>query len=299
MIAQSHEFLIWVKKHEKVSMFCYNRVTNNGWKRAYMKKWFLLLLMPVLVTAKIHYAKVEPYESVILKASVSGLVVDADLRAEGTMVQGTRIVHLDDRLDKINLEDTKRSVRLLQQMLKINEEIAASLAETVARQQGYYQRISELSTASKTQKDSAYSAYASAKTQYLGTKEKIISLKKQILDMQYRVSQLEDTIEKKSLVLSGKYLYKLMVREGDFVAPGTPLARVDDAQKAKLVLFLEPEELQNIEEKEVYLNDQKSEYRVNKVWRIADEKFISSYRAEIYIPAPKGHFSELMKVELK
>jgi hypothetical protein len=90
-----------------------------------------------------------------------------------------------------------------------------------------------------------------------------------------------------------------MVREGDYVSPGTPLARVDDAKHAKLVLYLEPEELQNIEQKTVYLNGKKTAYRVDKVWRIADEKFISSYRAEIYIPAPKGHFSELMKVELK
>ena len=117
--------------------------------------------------------------------------------------------------------------------------------------------------------------------------------------MQYRVAQLEDTIEKKSLVLSQKYLYKLMVREGDFVAPGTPLARVDDASRAKLVLFLEPEELSDIQQKTVYINDKKTDFKVNKMWRIADEKFISSYRAEIYIPAPKDHFSELVKVELK
>jgi multidrug resistance efflux pump len=209
------------------------------------------------------------------------------------------VIHLDDVLDRTNLDDTRKSVALLEQMLAINEEIAASLKETMQRQEGYYQRISRLSTASKTQKDNAYSLYASAKTQYFSTEEKIISLKKQIIDMRYRVAQLQDTIEKKSLVLSGKYLYKLMVREGDFVAPGTPLARVDDASRAKLVLFLEPEELPGIQQKTVYLNEKKTDYKVNKVWQIADEKYISSYRAEIYIPAPKEHFSELVKVELK
>ena len=258
-----------------------------------------IFLLTLAIWGKVHYAKVEPYESVTLKASVSGLVLDVDLQAEGTMVKGVRVIHLDDRLDRINLEDTKHSVELLEQMLKINEEVASSLEETVARQKGYYERISKLSTTSKTQKDNAYSAYASAKTQYLGTKEKIVSLKKQIIDMQYRVAQLEDTIEKKSLVLLDKYLYKLMVREGDFVAPGTPLARVDDASRAKLVLFLEPEELSDIQQKTVYLNDKKTDFKVNKVWRVADEKFISSYRAEIYISAPKDHFSELLKVELK
>ena len=135
-----------------------------------MIKWLIILLLPVLSIAKVHYAKVEPYESVTLKASVSGLVLEVDLQAEGTLVEGNRVIHLDDRLDLVNLKDTRHSVTLLEQMLKINEEVASSLAETVARQKGYYERISRLSTASKTQKDNAYSAYASAKTQYLGTK---------------------------------------------------------------------------------------------------------------------------------
>ena len=77
------------------------------------------------------------------------------------------------------------------------------------------------------------------------------------------------------------------------------MASVVDASRAKLVLFLEPDELEQLEQKTVYLNGKKTDYKVDKVWRVADEKFISSYRAEIYIPAPEGSFSELMKVEIK
>ncbi len=113
------------------------------------------------------------------------------------------------------------------------------------------------------------------------------------------MSQLEDSISKKSVILKDKYLYQLLVRVGDFVAPGSPLARVDDASRAKLVLFLEAEELEDIAQKIVYIDGTKTEYKVDKVWRVADEKFISSYRAEIYIPAPKGTFSKLVKVEIK
>jgi multidrug efflux pump subunit AcrA (membrane-fusion protein) len=264
-----------------------------------MKKIFLLLFVPLFIFAKVHYAKVEPYESVLLKAAVSGLVTEVDLEAEGTMITSKRVIHLDDILDKVNLEDTKKSVVLLEQMLGINNEIANALNGTVKRQKSYYRRISGLSTASKTQKDNAYSAYTSAKTQYLSTKEKIVNLKKQILDMKYKAAMLEDTVAKKSIVLQNKYLYKLMVREGDFVAPGSPLAQVEDASRAKLVLFLEPEELEGIESKTVYIDEKQTEYKINKVWRVADEKFISSYRAEIYIPAPKNAFSKLVKVEIK
>jgi len=258
--------------------------------------WFLL---PLFVFAKVHYAKVEPYESVVLKSAVSGLVLEADLDAEGTMVKEKRVIHLDDVMDKINLKDSQKSVGLLEQMISINQDIAESLGKTVRRQEGYYQRISKLSTASKTQKDSAFGSYTSAKTQYLSTREKIVSLEKQLIDMKYKVALLSDTIEKKSIVLKKRYLYKLMVRKGDFVNPGTPLANVQDISKAKLVLFLEPEELKDVRSKAVYIDGKKTDYRVNKVWNVADEKFISSYRAEIYLPAPKERFSKLMKVELK
>ena len=262
-------------------------------------KILLLFLTPLLIVAKIHYAKVEPYESVVLKSSVSGLVMDVDLEAEGTMVISKRVIHLDDILDKASLEDTQNSIKLLEQMLGINQEIASSLSGTVKRQEGYYTRISKLLTASKTQKDNAYSTFTSAKTQYLSTKEKIISLRKQIIDMNYKMTQLQDSISKKSILLKDQYLYKLMVRKGDFVAPGTPLAQIEDAKRAKLVLFLEPEELKGVERKKVLIDGKETVYKINKVWRVADEKFISSYRAEIYLPAPKDAFSKLVKIELK
>jgi multidrug resistance efflux pump len=262
-------------------------------------KVFVLFLLPILIFAKVHYAKVEPYETVVLKSAVSSLVLEADLNAEGTLVKNQRIIHLDDRLDKINLEDSQKSVTLLDKMVSINQDIAKSLGSTVKRQEGYYHRISKLSTASKTQKDNAYSSYTSAKTQYLTTREKIVSLEKQLIDMKYKVAMLNDTIGKKSIVLKKKYLYKLMVRKGDFVNPGTALAEVQDVNRAKLVLFLEPEELKNVQSKTVYINGKKTAYKVDKVWNVTDEKFISSYRAEIYMPAPKGRFSQLMKVELK
>ena len=177
-------------------------------------KILLLLLSPLFIFAKVHYAKVEPFETIMMKSSVSALVVHVDLSLEGAMVDGKSVIQLDDHLDKVNLQASKKSALLLQEMLEINQDIATALSDTVKRQEGYYNRINKLSTASKTQKDNAYSSFTSAKTQYLGTKEKIVNLEKQILDVNYKIAQLEDIVLKKSLILDNKYLYKLMVRKG-------------------------------------------------------------------------------------
>lgn len=48
----------------------------NQTKRTQTMKIFLLLLSPLLLFAKVHYAKVEPYESIVLKSSVSALVTN-------------------------------------------------------------------------------------------------------------------------------------------------------------------------------------------------------------------------------
>jgi len=234
-------------------------------------KFFLLLLTPLLLFSKVHYAKVEPYESVILKSAVSALVMDVDLEAEGSVVDQKRVIYLDDRLDKINLQTSNENLLILH--------------ETLKRQESYFKRIDKLKTASTNQKDIAFYSFASTQTQYL--------------EMQYKIAQLKDSIEKKSIVLDHMYLYEIIVRKGDYVSPGSPLARVVDIKRAKLVLFLEPEELTGIDKKKVYLNGEETAYKVDKVWRVADEKFISSYRAEIYIPTPEGLFSKLMKVEIK
>lgn len=262
-------------------------------------KYLWVLILPISMLAKVHYAKVEPYESVVLKSAVSAQVERVDLDAEGRMIRDGVVIQLDDHLDRMDINASQKSLGLLQTMLGINQEIVVSLAEALKRHRGYFERLNKLSTASKTQKDNAFSSFVSAKNQYLSTKEKIETLKKQILDMEYKIARLKDSIDKKSIRPKERYLYKLAVRKGDFVNPGSPLATIQDHTRAKLTLFLEPSELKGIGEKRVFIDGKETAYKVDKVWSSADEKFISSYRAEIYIDTPEGHFSRLVKVELK
>jgi hypothetical protein len=262
-------------------------------------RYILFLLIPISILARVHYAKVEPYDRVILKSAVSAQVSRVSLEAEGKMVTNAEVIRLDDHLDNVDLNDSIRSISILDNMLDINQEILSSLADTLKRQKGYFDRLNRLTTASKTQKDTAFNSYVSAKNQYLSTKEKIESLKKQILDMEYKVARLKDIISKKSIRLRDRYLYKLSVREGDFVNPGSPLATVEDHSRGKLTLFLDLSELKDIGHKSIYIDGNKSSFSIDKVWSVADEKFISSYRVEIYIDRPQEYFSKLVKVELR
>ncbi len=257
-----------------------------------------IFLLPVIIFAKVHYAKVEPYERSTIKSSVSGTVLKADLSAEGSQLGDEAFVQIDDSLDRKNLENTEESIKLFEQNLKINKEMLEGLRATLDRRKDYFERLNDLSTASKTQKDNAYAAYIGAKNQYLGTQEKIITLKKQIIDMRYKAAMLKDTISKKHIAYPNKYLYKLMIREGEFVAPGVPLAIIDDISKAKAEVFVDREEVVKLKQKHIYIDGEPTDLHIDRIWKIADTQYISSYRVRIILP-PKYPFSKLIKIEFK
>jgi hypothetical protein len=262
-------------------------------------KYIILLLSPILIFAKVHYAKVEPYQSITLKSAVLAQVVSTKLELEGKNVKNSTIIQLDDKLDKIKLKSDREALKLIDSMLRSNQNNLSSLLESKKRQEAYYKRISNISTASTTQKDKAFYSYISAKTQYFSTKEKIDSLKKQRLDLLYDIERLKDSIAKKSIKIHNKFLYKILVNRGDFVNMGVPLAQIKDLTKAKLVLFLEADEVESVKSKTIYIDDKATKYKISKIWSVADEKFISSYRAEIVVDNPKESFSKLLKVEFK
>jgi multidrug resistance efflux pump len=258
----------------------------------------ILLLLPLFVFGKVHYAKVEPLERTTIKSSVSGTIVKVDVSSEGKFAGDEAVIQIDDAMDKINLNTSKESLVLMDETLEINQQILEGLQKTYELKKSYFNRVNALSTSTKTQKDNAYSAFIGAKNQLLGTKEKVISLKKQILDIGYKVDMLKDTISKKSITLKGRYLYKIMVRAGEFAAPGMPLAIADNLSKAKLTIYLDSDEVKDIKNRKIYINSEESEVKISRIWKEADEKFISSYKAEIILE-PKYPFSSLLKIEIK
>lgn len=144
-------------------------------------KYIILLLTPLLLFSKVHYAKVEPVENITLKSAVSAQVTEAKLSLEGKSLSSTTIIKLDDKLDVIKLNSSKESLKLVKSMIQTNKNILLALSESLQRQKAYYNRISNIGSASKTQKDNAFYGYTNAKTQYFSTKEKIDSLKNSIL----------------------------------------------------------------------------------------------------------------------
>jgi multidrug efflux pump subunit AcrA (membrane-fusion protein) len=266
-------------------------------------RFFLIAFMPLIVSAKVHYATVEPIEQATIKSSVSGVVLQANRQAEGTVLGSEPFVQIDDTLDRASLHETNESLKLLRESLAINQQMLAGLKSTYMRRQSAYERLKDLSSASQTQKDNSYAATVAAQNQYLAARDKIISLKKQILDLTYKKTLLEDTIAKKRFAYPGRYLYRLSVRTGEFVSPGMPVAIVQDLTRAQMIVYLDRDELvdgegKKIEAKTIYVDGKPTQLHIDRLWKVADSEYISSYRARI-VTLPTYPFSKLVKIEFK
>ena len=258
----------------------------------------LLLLSGAALFAKEYYSKVEPYEVLTIASNVSGQVTFADEKREGKRLDGKPYVKIDDKLDRIELDNVDRKITLLNNTLRLNEAMQKNYEEMLAKKQTNYDNIRELKTKSLIEKDREFYDLVATQNQLISTEKEVDNLKVQINDLNLREQQLQKSIADKSLSAKGKVLYALSVKEGQVVNPGMELAKVADVSKAKLTIYLNADDMKNAKSRTLYLNGEKSRYKISRLWEIADSTHLSSYKAEIIIDAPK-YFSELMKVELR
>ncbi len=263
-----------------------------------MKK-FLLILFAVLSVgvADTYYAKLEPVEIYKIKSQVSGAVVKSDIFLEGSFLKSRVVVAIDDKTDRKNLQTSLKKLEILKNLLEIDRQNLKNAEQSYKIKLQNYNRIKNLKTKSRFEKDNQLLLVISASNQLLNAKQALFNLKSQIDDLEYKIFLLKDTISKKSILVKDGYLYKLYVKKGDFVAPGTPLMDIADTSKAKATIYISYDDFKNLDKKELYIDGKKSNEKI-KVWKIADTTNISSYKAEIILPKPKI-FSKVVKIELK
>lgn len=116
--------------------------------------------------------------------------------------------------------------------------------------------------------------------------------------MEMQAANFKNNIAKKEIKIKNIYLSSIEVEVGDFVNAGGLLYKGYDLSSGKLEVFLPINEIDSFKIKTIYLDGIKTNLKISKISKVADEKNISSYKAEIIIKNPKT-FSKLVKVEFK
>ena len=235
-----------------------------------MRILILFIFIITNILANEYYAKLEPIESYQVKAAVAGKVIFSNSQIEGLKADNTTIVELDSSVDKVELEQSKNKLKFIDEMLKI--------------EQNNYDRLNQVSSKSAFEKD----------TQKL----KVINLESSKADMLIKIENLKDTISNKKLVEKSNYIFNIAVKEKDYVTPGTLLYEAKDLSKGKLEIFVPIAQIEEIKNKEIYLDGIKSDIKISKIYDVADSTNISAYKVELIVTNAQ-QFSRLVKIEFK
>ncbi len=229
-----------------------------------------LLLLSAIGFASEYYAKIEPASTYNVKSSVSGKVLYVNKNIESKNIKNDTIIKIDSNVNSIDLKQSKIKLSGLKDILAIEKSTLKS-----------FQKVS---SKSKFDKDNQ--------------KIKILNVASSISDLETKVATLKDLISNKTLKEQNRYIYNIAVEIGDYVNPGTLLYTAMDLTKGKLQIFIPISKANEIKNKTIYLNGEKTDLKISKLYTVSDTKHISSYKCEIDIPSPK-EFSLLTKIEFK
>jgi len=214
-------------------------------------KLFLPLLIVLPLAAGTYKAKIEPYDAATVSAEVSGRIVKLDQRDELKTLDKV-VIEIDHALDDIRLANDRSKLKLLQ--------------EQIALKRSQYDSIKDLASQNRFTKE-----------QY---KTELLALQMQADDLKSLIAQYEDTIAKKRVALRGAYLKALYVREGEYVAPGTKLMKVEDHSGGRLVLYIDARDRAALKEAKISVEGSGG-WRIEKAAENTDETYVSYYRVDL------------------
>ncbi len=263
-----------------------------------MKFIVIITFLSSLLFSKIYYAKVEPYELRDISSNVSGLVLFIDEDMIGKKLSSKPYIKIDSQLDREELKNVKAKIVYLNKVISANEKVLLNLENLLLKKRKNYEKIKSLKIKSTIEKDKEYYDLISSENSLLATLKDMSNSKILVADLELRDAQLQRSLRDKNLNAEGFTLYSILVRPGQVVGMATPLAKIADISKAKLTIYLDEEDLLDIETKKIYLDTKESKYKISRILNIADTKNISKYKVQIIIDSPKV-FSKLVKIELK
>jgi hypothetical protein len=215
--------------------------------------------------------KVEPFESIILKSEITGIV--STINDTNKFVKDRNIVVLNTDMINIEIKSLKKELKNQQKILKIYQKRFDSK-----------NKISSISLYEKNQEELAF----------LNAQKKYLNIKKQL---NIKLEQKKKYI----FHISNKYISEIYVQKGDFVSIGYEIATINDISKSKIILYIQKDDIKGIKNKNIYIDNKKSNFTIKSISIIPDKKYISSYKVELIKPniKPNTIFGQVVKVNFR
>ena len=238
-----------------------------------------LLLLSFIITStlfsKEYMTQIKPYKSYEIKSEVAGIVNFVDVSKEAQFVhKKTLLVQLNTTDENIDLKAQKKLLQSQNEIIQIKEK--------------NYKAKNRIKQLSQYDKNSEKLSYLESKKEHINTQKTIQTLK--------------NSIHKKSFFVDKKYIGKIAVNPSEYVNVSDKVFDMYDISKLKITLYLTKNEIQDLEQQTLYINGQKSDFKVYKIYKIKDSVKVSRYKVEFTKNNPDINnyfFDEVVKAELK
>lgn len=229
---------------------------------------YIILFLPLFIYAKSYMGIINPINEYTIYSKSSGEIISLDKNDETKLLNKT-IIQIDKDIEEKTLKLYKEQLSLNRQKLEIN--------------QSNYNKFITLKGQSKVDKDDKLLD--------------IIDLKNSIASLKISIARLENTIANKTISIKNLYLKEFLVNKHDYVTAGTKVATVYDTSKSKVEIYVTKADFENIKNKIIYIDDKKTNLKINKIDITTDDTYISSHKIEIVIDSKD--FGSPIKVEFK
>jgi len=233
-----------------------------------MIKYLIFFLLPIGVFAQTYMAQIKPIDSFGIYAQTSGNIKYLNKNDEMKVVNKV-IIRIDDELELKQRAIYKRELKLYEKKL--------------IHQTRNYRRFIKIYGKSRYDKDQQYLA--------------LLDLKVNIENLKLSIAQNQDQINKKTISLKNFYLKSFDVNQGDYVAAGTKLATAYDLKQAKLTVYVNHQDYQNIKNKTLLINGKKGLGHILRIDRTLDTNFVSAHK--VVISFKSKDFGKNVNVEFK
>lgn len=233
-------------------------------------KFFYLILLSTIVFSKSYQAKLIPFKTYIISSEVNAKVLfvkDMEQYKNSNKI----VIKLDDTLDISKSKNLNKKIVFFNDIIKI---------KTIN-----LNRLLKIRGKSKIAKDNS--------------KIDLLNLKIQLLDLKDNLQTIKKTIDNKNISAMGLYISEIYINENELVTVGRRLLKLEDRTKAKLVIYVNLEDITDIENKSILVDGKAENFKILKFSASNDSKFSSSYKVELVAENVDKRFGEILNIEIK
>jgi hypothetical protein len=210
----------------------------------------LIIILILSLNLFSYVGKIDPYKKITLKSEAVGKVSYINNASNFTFAKKNIILKINSDEDLIRLESLQKKLEATKEIYEISKYT--------------FDSKKSIKSLSKNEKNRE-------KLNMLIKKQNYISLSE---NLNIQLSK----INKKTFIVKNKYIGKIYPNVDEFVSVGSKIADIYDISKKKIVIFVNKEDIDKINKKDIFINNKPSKFFIESISNVVDSKYISSYQ---------------------